>query len=329
MDQSTQPPISNRKLLGLSLVGLQNPKNVKAKTMRLVSRQIRNDPDYISKHGSAGAIFRWIQDNNMNMIRKIYPSDLDSMLQNDKQIGLTLAIESGNIDIIRLLLQHGANTNLVDDVYDIPPLLLACKINRFKNNQERYPSKIKLDIIRILLENGANVNMEYKSNIPLLALCSSDLISVDMLKALIEAGADITLGIRWSGENCLHKLAKKQNEGLIMYILDILATRPEIKAELINQRDSSRKTPLHYAVKTGNLEIVKLLVENGSEINPINYHSKTPMAYLINTEKATTDLYPIYQYLNEKGAVNTYTFGGSRTRRQRRKQKRTRRQKRV
>lgn len=323
MEQSIQPSLSDRRLFALSLVGLQNPKNVKAKTMRLVSKQFRNDPDFISKHGSAGAIFKWIQDNNMNMIQKIYPSDLDSMRQNDKQIGLTLAIESGNIDIIRLLLQHGANTNLVDDVYDIPPLLLACKRNRFKNNQERYPSKIKLDIIRILLENGANVNMEHESNVPWLALCSSDLISIDMLKALIEAGANIAFSIQSSRENCLHMLSKKQNESLIKYILDILEISPKIKAYLINQRDSSQKIPLHYAVKTGNLQIVKLLVENGSEINPIDDHRKTPMAYIINTGKATTNLYPIYQYLEEKGGANT--FGGSRTRKQKYKRRVTRR----
>jgi ankyrin repeat protein len=316
---ANRPPPSERDLLALSIAGLQYPKNIKAKNMRGVSRYLRNTPEYISKHGSAGAIFKWIQDNNMEMIQKIYPSDLDSMRQNDKQIGLTLAIRHGNTFVIQLLLNHGADVNLTDDVWKIPPLSLICFLNKFTNVQDRYPGKLKLEIIQMLLHKGANANVMHNSNTALLELCSSNLISVDMLKALIEAGADvsITSAAAWSRQNCLHLLAQKPNENLIQYILHVLESKPEIKADLINQQDSMKKTPLHYAVKTGNLEIVKLLVENGADINSVAYFGKTPMANLVNTGKATTNLYPIYRYLAEKGGVNT--IGGSRTRKQSRK----------
>lgn len=58
-----------------------------------------------------------------------------------------------------------------------------------------------------------------------------------------------------------------------------------------------RKTPLHLAVKKGNLELIKWLVENGSEINAKDEEGKTPLMDSI-TEKQI----PSMKLFIEKGA---------------------------
>ncbi|MBC7827000.1 MAG: ankyrin repeat domain-containing protein [Chitinophagaceae bacterium] len=58
---------------------------------------------------------------------------------------------------------------------------------------------------------------------------------------------------------------------------------------LINQKDSSGATPLHYATLNGNRDVVNLLLENGAQINvPDSQFGATPTGWAI-------------EYLRERG----------------------------
>ena len=60
--------------------------------------------------------------------------------------------------------------------------------------------------------------------------------------------------------------------------------------------------PLYHAVNNGNLEIVKLLVENGADVNVKNVVGQTPLH-----EAARCGYFEIVKYLIDKGAdINAY-----------------------
>ena len=47
----------------------------------------------------------------------------------------------------------------------------------------------------------------------------------------------------------------------------------------INKKDIKSKTPLHYAAKNSSKEIIKILISHGANINIIDEHLKTAIYY--------------------------------------------------
>jgi|SRR5262245_21507850 len=68
-------------------------------------------------------------------------------------------------------------------------------------------------------------------------------------------------------------------EGSLEGVIAILETN----LELVNQRDESGATPLHYATLNGQRDIVRLLVKQGAEINSIDMENRgTPTGWAIH-----------------------------------------------
>ena len=47
----------------------------------------------------------------------------------------------------------------------------------------------------------------------------------------------------------------------------------------INELDEKKLTPLHYAARYSNIEVMKILVENGADINRLGDDDMTPLHY--------------------------------------------------
>jgi ankyrin repeat protein len=65
------------------------------------------------------------------------------------------------------------------------------------------------------------------------------------------------------GSTCLHLAALADAESTVKYLLSV-------KGILINPKDSTGAIPLHYAAKEGNLEILKLLLDNGGDLHAVS-----------------------------------------------------------
>lgn len=84
----------------------------------------------------------------------------------------------------------------------------------------------------------------------------------------------------------LANLIEAVNQGGLERVRSILDTNDE----LVNQRDESGATPLHYATLNGHRQVVRLLLERGAEINSTDSQfGATPAGWAI-------------EYLREMGA---------------------------
>lgn len=52
--------------------------------------------------------------------------------------------------------------------------------------------------------------------------------------------------------------------------------------EILNQRDSQGNTPLHYAARCGNLQVLKVLIKAGADINIVDLQEFLPIHHAIS-----------------------------------------------
>jgi hypothetical protein len=81
--------------------------------------------------------------------------------------------------------------------------------------------------------------------------------------------------------------------------------------DAVSHRDSNGWTPLVEAVRTGNVEMVKLLVERGSEVNDRTGPNGEGGSVLWWTNELVGMAHPVYEYLKEVGAREIEPGSGS------------------
>lgn len=156
-------------------------------------------------------------------------------------IPLIKASEVGNIDIVKFLVEHGAEVN-IKDPWDTTPIYAACR--------ER-----NLEVVKYLIEEGANINKKINSGwTPLhTAVYNGDF---QIVKLLLEKGAYTDV---YSGGPIIHLSIKSTHTEILRLLLDYNAN-----VNVINESDVPL---LHYAVERGGEDIIKMLILAGADIN--------------------------------------------------------------
>lgn len=186
---------------------------------------------------------------------------------------ITAARERGGIDVIKLLVEKGAAVNAVDDAKDSALSLAAWR--GFE------------DIVDYLLEKSANVPINNEQGRWLLGKAADKGLE-KLFSAMTAKGAD--LGIRVEDNATLLHMACG---GGSLQIIDTL-----LKSKMnVNLKDDNGWTPLHYAAFKGKTEVIELLLKQGADINVRNLMGESPlnMATIWGTQE-TTD------FLKLKGA---------------------------
>lgn len=110
-------------------------------------------------------------------------------------------------------------------------------------------------------------------------VCGRDHLAI----RLIDAGASITLPSEITGSAALH-LAARGNQTKIVDAVLTAARERHIFQTVVNAKNKAKDTPLHEAVTSGNVEVVRKLIAAGANIHTQNFLSKFPCD--IASEKA-------------------------------------------
>ena len=135
------------------------------KSCELKTTAIDEYNDVVNKYENTYDIIKWLIDNGA-----------------DCKTGAPIyhACKSNlSFDIIKLLVENHADVNSYLP-YDSSALTVLCSA-----------SPINIDIIRYLLENGADPNLQHQNHLPLIALIENPNRSLELIKMLVEHGADI------------------------------------------------------------------------------------------------------------------------------------------
>ena len=173
---------------------------------------------------------------------------------NDGKTPLHWAVILGNENLVRLLLQHNADVN-VQDTGGYTPLHQLVKEGN-------------TNLVRLLLEHNADVNIQDSyGKTPL----HQSVIEGDenLVGLLLTHNADVNIHDN-DGCTALH-LSVLQSHINQRKIFDTLVKH---KAQIINTCDAKGLTPLHTAVRSGNAQAVKKLVDLGADISVVKTDKK-------------------------------------------------------
>ena len=167
----------------------------------------------------------------------------DPNINDTEELHLYEASANNNVELVRLLLDIGADINLANRAGETP--LYVASLFGYVN------------IVRILTERGANINKANKNGETPLHIASQN-GQVEVVRILLEKGANINK-FDYSSETPLYVASEAGNEEVVRILLE--------KGAEINKANIDGQTPLMIAVSYGHLEIMEALLEYGANIN--------------------------------------------------------------
>jgi ankyrin len=250
--------------------------------------------------------------NDMGAVRSLVAAHADvNGRSEDGSSALHWAVRVGDLETAGLLLKAGADAKLAD-LYGVTPLYLACSIgnaamirlildagadpNSTDGNGETALMTAAvvgdLESIRLLLDRGAKVDARepgYQQTALMIAVREN---YPDVVRLLVERGADVNAQTRvgqtpeWFKPNS--NPAFGHGIGINRGGLPDRGSRIPIPGGM---------TPLLYAARDGRLEITRMLVEAGADVNKTEANAITPLVVAINNNK-----FPVARYIVDHGA---------------------------
>ncbi|XP_074103508.1 putative ankyrin repeat protein YahD [Cotesia typhae] len=251
--------------------------------------------------------------------------DINSIKDASGNTLLHIAVESMNIEIVRFLLKcNNVNTEIFNYFYEFPMdiaikngyldivkifLVEGIDVNLSRNGKESFLySAVKfrhLDIVETLCSFGANIDDRCSFGVEegftpfMLASKLGDQAIVSFLK---NKGADINAK-SVNKTTALYHAVEKNHIDMVKLLLEWSAN-----TAVINESAIERKfTPLHVSCKNGNQKIVKLLLENKTEINAQAWYNKTPLHLAIQYQHLDVVQFLLYYGADPEALCNTWT----------------------
>lgn len=221
---------------------------------------------------------------------KYHGVDLDAKDVNNKT-SLYIALENNNYNIFTYLVENNANLNITNTDDEITILHYVVVKNNFvlvkyllnKGADPNIKSKRNSLPIQTASYNGrnniVNILLSYNSFVPTISLYHTTLnYDYEMMKSL----ASHILPNFLNSPNNINKLHVAAIAGLYHFI------EPFLNDHNISETDDRKNTALHYACIGGNLEIARLLIFLGSNINARNYEYESP--FMLSVRYSHIDL---------------------------------------
>ena len=229
------------------------------------------------KTGNINELKEVLKDSNHNLNHEIY----------EEKIPIHIAVENNNIEIVKYLIEEKKVNINIREIYNRRTPLHIASERGF------------LDIVKYLIEKGANINIV--DVLPETA-CQLSIRNkhVDVAKYFIEyfKTNNIINTPGFEGNYYIHTAVSQD-------LIEIVKLLIENKICNVYMENDYKKTPLIIACEIGSIEIVKYLVEKGSDIDKEYFitnlsdskFNSNPLS--ISIEKKHTN---VVKYLIEKGA---------------------------
>ena len=214
------------------------------------------------------ALYYAVYYNNYDMTKYILDLNLTYIDE-----GVCVAAKNNNIDILKLLLDNGANVN----------------------NKEAFEEALIKDydnIVILFVERGFNVNGSSRMSMGPYYVWVFSYCDLDTVKYIHNFSNDLNYD-----ELCtaVYNSVKQGDLELLEYLKELNA---DFSNDHVNSSNGSRlDSQLMVATRDGYFDIVKFLVENGCTTDNYNEEEKK---VLVNNAKESDD---IYNYLVEKGLI--------------------------
>mmetsp|Transcript_25912 Transcript_25912/g.45686 ORF Transcript_25912/g.45686 Transcript_25912/m.45686 type:complete len:878 (-) Transcript_25912:91-2724(-) len=221
------------------------------------------DIDNAAKQGINDACVRYIEENNQPRRRNL-----------EKE--LHSAVSSGNVKMIRQLVQEGANME-VSFQEGLTPLRHALR-------------SCKWEVISCLVELGANVNVTTKYSGKTALHIASLHGQIDLVSLLLSRGANIEASD--DGKTPLAMACITGKLGVMNLLLD--------KGANMEARDNHGFTPIFHACESGQLEAVRLLLNRGANVNAVTSVGWTTLSWRLQNSGGRRDA--LIRLLLERGA---------------------------
>jgi ankyrin repeat protein len=169
----------------------------------------------------------------------------------DGKTALHIAAQDDETEVVKLLLDKGANINQQDN-NGKTALHIAAQYGETK-------------VVELLLDRNANIDQQDnngKTALHIAAECGE----TEVVKLLLDRNANIDQPDN-NGKTALHIAAECGETEVVKLLLDRNAN--------IDQPDNNGKTALHIAAQYGETEVVKLLLDRGADINQQDNNGKT------------------------------------------------------
>lgn len=207
------------------------------------------------------------------LMRPPFSIDVNQSINGFNESILHIASRYGHTDMVELLLQQGANPNLVDGGGE-SPLGSACFYGR-------------LEIIDLLLAYNCDVNYinEHGSQHILQIIFCGPIKALAILDRLVIAGYNFH-----QPSLLMHHAIKYNRLAIIERLVDLRAS--------INHVDKDNgNTPLMSAIQAGKIDIIKLLVQHPSIDHQITNNDGQTAAMM--AERASPEIRALFEEINE------------------------------
>lgn len=192
---------------------------------------------------------------------------------------LFCAANCGNVALVEILLQKGANVD-EEDFYGDTPLAASAWHDH-------------ANVAEMLISAGADINKRNKKGeTPLLKACSDT--SVNVANLLLQHGADVNIpSVTSDGKTSMSPLMasvpsyyKKEVKGKkLSTMMDIMKNVLQHGA-IVDAVDERGNTALHIAVETNEIHAVFLLIENNCDTSISNNKGLTPLGIALQPENS-------------------------------------------
>jgi len=206
---------------------------------------------------------------NIEKLKQLFQQDrsLINRIENGGKTLLMIAIEYGHLEIVRELLDRGADVNAVRTNTGATPLFFASLYGH-------------LDIVRELLDRGADVNAARTNGFTSLII-ASEYDHPEIVRELLDRGANVNAAMT----DGLTSLMWASAMGHLEIVRELCVHGADVNAAKTNDGYTS----LMLASAKGHLEIVRELCVRGANVNAKSKYGYT--ALLLASDAASRDGY--------------------------------------